>query len=98
MDTSGLTGSPGANMFSFACSGMSGIQGGNITLGAGITFTDANVVGTLSYMMYNSSGWTGQLYWGANVIHTVLTPTSDINTFAGCTSMPGYAGLAANWK
>jgi len=32
------------------------------------------------------------------VIHTVLTPASDIDTFSGCVSMPDYGTIAANWK
>jgi hypothetical protein len=98
MDISGLTGSPAANMFYRACYGMSKIASGDFNISANVTLSNANIVGPLSEAWRGMTLWTGQVYWGTNVIHTVLTPASDINTFVGNTSMPGYAGLNANWK
>jgi hypothetical protein len=98
LDTSGLTGSPAANMFLSACNGMSKIASGDFNISANVTLTSANVVGPLTSAWRGMPLWTGQVYWGTNVIHTVLTPDSDINTFANNTSMPGYATLNANWK
>ena len=98
LDTSGLTGAPATYMFRYACYNMSGVTSGDIVIGAGITLTSANVVGPLSNMFSGAANWTGQLYWGSDVIHTVLTPDSDIDTFAGCTSMPDFATIDANWK
>ena len=98
LDTSGLTGSPAANMFYLACNGMSKIASGDFNISTNVTLTSANIVGPLTSAWRGMTLWTGQVYWGTNVIHTVLTPDSDINTFAGNTNMPGYAGLNANWK
>jgi len=77
---------------------MSGITSGDITVGSGITLDNSNIVGQLTSAFQNMTAWTGQVYWGTNVIHTVLTPASDINTFAGDVNMPDYATINANWK
>jgi hypothetical protein len=99
MDTSGLTGSPAANMFRTTFFD-NNLQTTDFVIGSGITLTDANISANnpLSYMFYNNAEWTGELYWGTNVIHNVLTPTADINTFAGCVDMPDYDTIDANWK
>jgi hypothetical protein len=52
----------------------------------------------LSSAWRNMPLWGGQVFWGTNVIHTVLTPTNDINSFASSTNVPGYATMNANWK
>jgi hypothetical protein len=98
LDTSGLTGSPAADMFRAACYGMAKIASGDFNISANVTLSNANIVGPLTAAWRGMPLWTGQVYWGTNVIHTVLTPDSDINTFVGNTSMPGYATLNANWK
>ena len=100
LDTSGLTGTPATYMFYLACSGMSGLASGNITISSNVTFTAANLTTTaaLTATFSGDALWGGQLYWGTNVIHTVLTPTNDLNTFAGCTNMPDYGTIDANWK
>ena len=76
------------------------LQTNDFTIGAGITLTDANIStgAPLTLMFDSNTDWTGQLYWGTNVIHTVLTPTNDIGTFSGCTSMPDYSTIDSNWK
>jgi len=100
MDTSGLTGAPAVSMFNTACRNMSSITGGNINIGTNITMTTANLDtdNWLDFTMYGCSSWTGQMYYGTSVIHTVITPTNDLNTFNGCTSMPDYGTINANWK
>ena len=98
LDTSGLTGSPATDMF-YATFYKSKLTGGNLTLGSGITLTSANVVGPLNLMFSGASDWTGQVYWGTTLLTTAIpAPDSDINTFAGCVNMPGYATIDANWK
>ena len=77
---------------------MSGITSGNIIVGAGITLTDANIVGPLTSACQGMSSWTGQMFWGTNVIHSALTPDSDNNTFTGDVEMPDYETIDANWK
>jgi hypothetical protein len=99
LDTSGLTGSPAASMFS-ATFRDNNLQTTDFTIGSGITLTDANIStnAPLSYMFSGNADWTGQLYWGTNVIHAVLTPTAAIDTFLGCVEMPDYDTINANWK
>ena len=98
LDTSGLTGSPAASMFYYTfCN--SAFTGGDLTIGSGITLTSANVVGPLNLMFSGASDWAGQCYWGTTLLTTAIpAPDSDINTFAGCVNMPGYATIDANWK
>jgi len=98
LDTSGLTGTPASHMFRFACADMARVTGGDIVIGSGVTLTDANIVGPLHGAMKGMTAWTGQMHWGSDVIHTVLTPTSDNDTFQGCVNMPDYATINANWK
>jgi hypothetical protein len=99
LDTSGLTGTPATSMFQSTFNGCD-LQSTDFTIGAGITLTDANIStgNPLTSMFLNNANWTGELDWGGDVIHTVLTPTADINTFTGCTSMPDFATIDANWK
>ena len=98
LDTSGLTGSPESSMFIFTFSN-SAFTGGNLTIGSGIALTSANVVNPFNSMFSGASDWTGQVYWGVTLLTTAIPiPDSDINTFAGCVNMPGYAGINANWK
>ena len=98
LDTSGLTGSPATDMF-YATFYKSKLTGGDLTIGSGITLTSANVVGPLNLMFSGASDWTGQVYWGTTLLTTAIpAPDSDINTFAGCVNMPGYATIDANWK
>jgi hypothetical protein len=98
MDTSGLTGAPAASMYMYACYDMSKIESGDFSIGADISLTDTNIVGKLNSAWRNMSKWTGQVYWGTNVIHTVLTPNSRILTFLNNAKMPDYATIHANWK
>jgi len=99
LDTSGLTGSPTDLMF-YATFRGNNLQTDDFVIGSGITLTDANIStdDPLSFMFRDNANWTGELYWGTNVIHTVLTPTNDIGTFEGCVSMPDYGTINANWK
>ena len=96
-DTSGLTGAPAEYMFSFVCQGMSGLTGGNINIGAGITFT-VDDMGALQRMFYGCTQWTGSVYWGDDLITDQITPATHTYTFNGCTSKPNYYTLDANWK
>ena len=96
-DTSGLTGAPAAGMFYQICFGMSGLTGGNLNLGTGITFTADNV-DVLAYMFYGCRQWTGNVYWGDDLITDQIIPTTRIYTFGGCTSKPNYYTLDDNWK
>ena len=100
LNTSGLTGAPAVSMFYQACYNMTGVTNGNVYVGAGVTLTTTNLTSTacLTSTMQGASRWTGQMYWGTNVIHTVITPTNDLDTFAGCVLMPDYATINANWK
>jgi hypothetical protein len=98
LNTSGLTGSPAASMFYEACYNMSDITSGDFNISSNVTLTDANIVGPLTAAWRGMSDWTGQVYWGTNVIHTVLTPDSDIDTFLDSVNMPDYATIDANWK
>ena len=100
MDTSGLTGSPAEGMLKYACNGMSSLSGGNMYVGTNITMTTTNLstLDWLDYTMSGCSSWTGQMYYGAAVIHTVITPTNDLNTFENCVNMPDYGTINANWK
>ena len=98
LDTSGLTGSPSTDMYGFACQNMAKITSGDFNISTNVTLSNANIVGPLSSAWRDMAEWTGQVYWGTNVIHTVLTPDSDINTFSGSTKMPSYATIHANWK
>jgi hypothetical protein len=99
MDTSGLTGSPAVAMFRGTFSG-NDLQTTDFVIGSGITLTDANIStgNPLLFMFSGNADWTGQCFWGTNVIHAVLTPTAAIDTFTGCTSMPDYDTIDANWK
>jgi hypothetical protein len=99
LDTSGLTGSPAAYMFNGTFYG-NDLQTTDFVIGSGITLTDANIStgDPLTSMFSGNADWTGQCFWGTNVIHTVLTPTADINTFSGCVDMPDYDTINANWK
>ena len=92
-----LTGAPGADMFRAMCYGMSGITGGNLNLGTGITFTADNV-GVLAYMFSQCTQWTGSVYWGDELITDQITPATRIYTFQGCTSKPNFDTLHLNWK
>jgi hypothetical protein len=99
LDTSGLTGSPAAYMFN-ATFQNNNLQSTDFTIGSGITLTEANISANnpLTSMFSGNADWTGQCFWGTNVIHAVLTPTADINTFSGCVEMPDYDTINANWK
>jgi hypothetical protein len=101
MDTSGLTGSPAANMFRLACYGMSKIESGDFAISTNVTLTAANIAGTagpLGSAWRNMAKWTGQVYWGTNVIHHVLTPDTDTDAFRDSVLMPEYDTIDANWK
>jgi hypothetical protein len=98
MSTINLTGPPAANMYVNACIGMSKITSGDFQISTNVSLTDGNIVGPLSSAWRDMPLWGGQVFWGTNVIHTVLTPTNDINAFAGSTSVPGYSTMNANWK
>jgi hypothetical protein len=101
LDTSGLTGSPAATMFYFACNGMSKIESGDFAISTNVTLTAANIAGTtgpLGSAWRNMAKWTGQVYWGTNVIHHVLTPDTDTDAFLGNVLMPEYDTINANWK
>ena len=77
---------------------MENVTDGNIVIGSGITLTDSNIVNAVGSMCRNMVNWTDQLYWGTDVIHTVLTPTSRTYCFLGNINMPDYATIGANWK
>jgi hypothetical protein len=98
MDTSKLTGPPAADMYANSCYGMSKITSGDFQISTNVSLTDGNIVGPLSSAWRNMPAWGGQVFWGTNVIHTVLTPTNDINAFAGSTNVPGFSTMNANWK
>jgi hypothetical protein len=93
-----FAGAPASAMFGSTFRGCSNIPGGDVVLSAAIEFTDANVVGPLTSMMRSMTEWEGELYWGTNVIHKVITPASRIFTFEGSTKMPEYDTIDANWK
>ena len=77
-DTSGLTGAPAGFMFHVL--GMSGLTGGNINIGAGITFTAANV-NVLTRTFQGCTQWTASVYWGDDLITDQITPATRILTF-----------------
>jgi hypothetical protein len=85
-------------MYNNACYGMSKVTSGDFQISTNVSLTDGNIVGPLTDAWRNMPRWGGQVFWGTNVIHTVLTPTNDINAFAGSTSVPGYSTMNANWK
>jgi hypothetical protein len=98
LGTSGLTGPPSGDMYNSSCYGMAKITSGDFQISTNVSLTDGNIVGPLTDAWRNMPLWGGQVFWGTNVIHTVLTPTNDINAFAGSTNVPGYATMNANWK
>jgi hypothetical protein len=98
LDMSGLTGEPTTFMFNLACRGMAKITSGDFVISTNVTLSNANIVGPLTDAWRGMAEWTGQVYWGTNVIHTVLTPDSRITTFLDSTKMPDYATINANWK
>jgi hypothetical protein len=98
LSTINLTGPPTVAMYNNACNGMSKITSGDFQISTNVALTDGNIVGPLTDAWRNMPRWGGQVFWGTNVIHTVLTPTNDINTFASSTNVPGYSGMNANWK
>jgi hypothetical protein len=98
LDASAMTGPPSANMYNSACYGLSKITSGDFQISTNISLTDGNVVGPLTSAWREMPKWGGQVFWGTNAIHTVLTPTNDINTFALSTNVPGYSAMNANWK
>jgi hypothetical protein len=98
MDASAMTGPPSVNMYNSSCYAMSKITSGDFQISTNVSLTDGNVVGPLTSAWREMPKWGGQVFWGTNAIHTVLTPTNDINTFALSTNVPGYATMNANWK
>jgi hypothetical protein len=98
MDASAMTGPPADGMYNSACYGMSKITSGDFQISTNVSLTDGNVVGPLTSAWREMPRWGGQVFWGTNAIHTVLTPTNDINTFALSTNVPGYSSMNANWK
>jgi hypothetical protein len=98
MSAINLNGPPASDMYVNACIGMSKISSGDIQISTNVSLTDGNIVGPLNSAWRNMTLWSGQVFWGTNVIHTVLTPTNDINAFASSTNVPGYSSMNANWK
>jgi hypothetical protein len=98
LSSSSMTGPPAANMYNNSCYGMANITSGDIQISTNVSLTDGNIVGPLTGAWRDMPRWGGQVFWGTNAIHTVLTPTNDINAFAGSTSVPGYSSMNANWK
>jgi hypothetical protein len=98
LSTINLTGPPAAGMYNQACSGMAKITSGDFQISTNVSLTDGNIVSRLDNAWQNMTLWGGQVFWGTNVIHTVLTPTNDINAFAGSTNVPGFSTMNANWK
>jgi hypothetical protein len=98
MSTINLTGPPSANMYLNACQSMQKISSGNIQISTNVSLTDGNIVGPLNSACQDMPLWGGQVFWGTNAIHTVLTPTNDINTFYLSTNVPGFSTMNANWK
>jgi hypothetical protein len=98
LHTSGMTGPPADRMCKEACYGMANVSSGDFQISTNVSLTDGNIVGPLNSAWQNMTLWSGRVYWGTNVIHTVLTPTNDINAFANSTNVPGYATMNANWK
>jgi hypothetical protein len=98
MSTINLNGAPAANMYVNACNGMAKITSGDFQISTNVSLTDGNIVGPLNSAWQNMTLWGGQVFWGTNVIHTVLTPTNDINAFANSTNVPGFSTMNANWK
>jgi hypothetical protein len=93
-----MNGPPSANMYLIACQGMANITSGDFQISTNVSLTDGNIIGPLTSAWRDMPRWGGQVFWGTNVIHTVLTPTSDINAFAGSTNVPGFSTMNANWK
>jgi hypothetical protein len=93
-----MTGPLAVGAYYYACNGMAKITSGDFQIPTNISMTGGNIVGSLDSAWRNMPLWGGQVFWGTNVIHTVLTPTNDINTFASSTNVPGYATMSANWK
>jgi hypothetical protein len=93
-----LSGPPSASMYNGACYGMAKITSGDFQISTNVSLTDGNIVGPLTSAWREMPKWGGQVFWGTNAIHTVLTPTNDINAFASSTNVPGYSGMNANWK
>jgi hypothetical protein len=96
-NTSGLTGAPAADMYTRMCQGMSSIASGNIIIGENLTL-DATNVAALTRMMQGCGSWTGEVFWGSDLLVDQVTPSTRIQTFDGCNNMPGYADIHANWK
>jgi len=83
-------------MFREMCRGMS-ITSGNIIIGENLTLDAANVV-ALTQMMQGCGSWTGEVFWGSDLLVDQITPSTKILTFYGCNNMPGFADIHANWK
>jgi hypothetical protein len=98
LDMSGLSGTMATNALNSACEGMTGMASGDFNISSNITLTGTNIVGTMPSAWRSMPSWNGQVYFGTAVIHTVMTPVSDQNTFRDSTNMPSYSTINANWK
>ncbi len=92
-----ISGTPATHMFRATFMECRGLEGGDVVIPASVTLNSDNVE-TLTHMMSNMWDWEGQLFWGTNVIHTVITPSIRISSFIFSTKMPGYADIHTNWK
>ena len=86
-------------MFAETFRGMTSIVAVDFTIGSGVEFTSANVSSALLRMFYGAANWTGNVYWGTNLLTTAIpVPDGSTAAFRGCTSKPNFASLNANWK
>ena len=101
LDLSGLSGSSYGQGFvmQYACAGMTGITGGNITISADYTaFSADNASSVFRYMFDGCSNWQGYVYWGGSLLTDAFSPSSDTDMFRNCASKPNFGTLHANWK
>lgn len=70
----------------------------NFRFGAGMEFTPENVT-FLNKWLPRSTNWTGQVYWGDDLlVNKIPVPAQKTTVFKYVTGMPGWAELHPYWK
>jgi len=99
LDMSGMTGAPANYMFYLACQGMSGVTNAyTFNISSNVTFTAANVDGSLVNAWRGMTNWPGTVMWGTNVLFSAITPNNLTRSIDSSTNIPGYDGFNTNWK